>query len=185
MAQIKKQNLAFVDIETTGLDADMHEIISIGCVLVAQDWSGETPSFEVLDKFELKVKPEHIETADKTSLKICGYDEADWVFAYSLPEALKIFAKKTEDAIMVGHNLFFDDKFIDRSFKKTGIENKMHYHKLDTISIAFAKLHGREDIDKFSLRQLCMHFKIENRAAHTALADAEATFELYKKLLAL
>jgi len=182
---MKKQNLAFVDIESTGLDPDLHEIISIGCVMVSQDWGNDKPSFDVIEEFELKIKPEKIENADPVALRVNGYDPADWVFAYTLPEAMKIFSGKTVDAIMVAHNVAFDYLFIDRAFRKTEVENKMHYHKLDTISIAFAKLHTDKDIDRFSLRNLCEHFSIENKNAHTALSDARATFELYKKLMTL
>ncbi len=198
MSQLKTQNLAFVDVETTGFDPDKHEVIEIGCVLVSQNWpslasasatsrggEGDKPVFEVVEEFELKVKPEHIETADPTSLRVNGYDPDQWVLAYNLPEAMKIFAAKTEGAIMVGHNVCFDFSFIDKAFKKSGVENKMHYHKLDTISIAFAKLHGEKDTTKFSLRFLCEYFGIENKKAHTALPDARATFEIYKKLMSM
>jgi len=181
---MKKHYLAFLDTESTGLDSEKHELISIGVVLVSQDWSGRHPVFEKIEEFELKIKPERIEDADSVALRVNKYDPADWVFAYTLPEAMKILAKKTKDAIMVSHNVAFDFMFIDKAFRKTGIENTMHYHKLDTISIAFAKLHSA-DIERFSLRNLCEHFGIENKNAHTALADANATFLLYKKLLEL
>ncbi len=183
---MRKQNLAFIDVETTGLDADKHEVIEIGCVLVSQDWTdGAKPAFESIEEFELKIKPERIEDADKVALRVNGYDPSAWVFAYNLKEAMQIFSKKTEGAIMVGHNVCFDYGFIDKAFKITGIENKMHYHKLDTISIAFAKLHDHGDVGKFSLRFLCEYFSIENKNAHTALSDARATFEVYKKLMSL
>ena len=186
MSQIKKQNLAFVDTETTGLNPDEHEILSIGIVLVSQNWPDDgKPNFEIIDEVEIKIKPEHIENADPVALRVNKYDPADWVFAYTLNEGMKIFAEKTKDAIMVSHNLAFDYGFVDKEFRKTGIENKMHYHKLDTISIAFAKLHGDKNIDKFSLRNLTEHFGILNKNAHTALADTRATFELYKKLMEL
>ena len=61
----------------------------------------------------------------------------------------------------------------------------MHYHKLDTISIAWAKFHKDTDVIHFSLRELCERFGIKNEKAHTALSDARATFELYKKLMEL
>jgi DNA polymerase-3 subunit epsilon len=189
MAQIKKQNLVFVDTETSGLDPDRHELLSIGLVLVSQDWPEDSrnkkPVFESIEELELKIKPEHIETADPVALRVNKYDAADWVLAYTLPEAMKIFSEKTKDAIMVAHNIAFDYLFIDKAFRLTGVENKMHYHKLDTISIAFAKLHDDKDIDRFSLRNLTEHFGIENKNAHTALSDARATFELYKKLMNL
>lgn len=185
MSQIKKQNLAFVDVETSGLDADRHEIIEIGCVLVSQDWSGDKPQFELIEEFELKIKMEHPENAEAQALRINGYDESAWLFAYNLPEAMKIFTEKTKDAIMVAHNVAFDFLFIEKAFRKTGIENKMHYHKLDTISIAFAKLHNVHDVDKFALHYLCAYFGVENKRAHSALPDARATFEVYKKLMDL
>lgn len=178
------QNLAFVDTETTGLDVERHEIIQIGCVLVGQDQATEE-GYTTIDEFEFKIKPERIEDADKTALRINGYNEADWVFAYTLKEAMQLFADKTKNAIIVGHNLPFDFAFLMKAFSTTGVQNKMHYHKLDTISIAYAKAKKRDDINRFSLRSLCEVFKIENKQAHTALADARATFELYKKLMKL
>jgi DNA polymerase III epsilon subunit-like protein len=61
----------------------------------------------------------------------------------------------------------------------------MHYHKIDTISVAWAKLHRNPDIEHLSLRELCLHFDIKNEHAHTGLSDARATYELYKKLMEL
>ena len=175
---MKKHNFAFIDIETTGLSLIRHEIIEIGCVIT-------TPALEVIEEFELKIKPEHIEDADPVSLKINRYDPLNWKDAQSLKEGMKIFSKKVKDCIMVGQNVAFDSGFLEYAFAKTGIVNNMHYHKLDTISIAFAKLYKEPDIEHFSLRELCLRFGIKNENAHTGLGDARATFELYKKLMEL
>jgi DNA polymerase III epsilon subunit family exonuclease len=175
---MRKHNFAFIDIENTGLNMALHEIIEIGCVLT-------TSNLEVIEEFELKIKPEHIEDADSVSLKISHYDPILWKRAYTLEKAMKIFSKKTKDCIMVGHNVAFDSGFLEYAFNKTQIINTMHYHKLDTISIAWAKLHKEPDLEHFSLRELCVRFDIKNEHAHTALSDARATFELYKKLMEL
>ncbi len=178
------RNLAFIDIESTGLDLERHEIIQIGCVLVRPvPRQGRGPELEVIEEFEFKIKPEHIETADPEALLINGYKEEDWVFAIGIKKALEELAEKVKDAVMVGHNVSFDHAFLEKAFKKNGIPNTMHYRKLDTISIAYAKLYDDGDIEKFSLRALCEKLGIENKNAHTALSDARATFELYKKLL--
>lgn len=175
---MKKHNFIFIDIETTGLNLLKHEIIEIGCVVT-------TPDLKVIEEFELKIKPEHIENADPVALKINHYDKDVWHDAISLAEAMNILAFKSKDSIMVGQNVAFDSGFLEYAFAKTGVTNTMHYHKLDTISLAWAKLHKEPDLEHFSLRELCLRFGIENDKAHTGLGDARATFLLYKKLMSL
>jgi DNA polymerase III epsilon subunit-like protein len=175
---MRKHNFAFIDIEATGLNIIKHEILEIGGVI-------STPALEIIEEFEIKIKPEHIENADPVSLKINHYDPVQWTEAKSLEEAMKIFSAKVKDCIMVGQNVAFDSAYLEYAFRKTGIANTMHYHKLDTFSIAWAKLRDNKDIEKFSLRDLGKYFGIENKNAHNALSDARATFELYKKLMEL
>ena len=175
---MRKHNLAFVDIETTGINVIEHEIIEIGCVITA-------PRLKVIEKFELKIKAKHIENANPVALKINHYNKKDWQDAISLEEAIQIFSKKVKDCIMVGQNVSFDFAFLEYAFIKNKMKNNMHYNKLDTISIAWAKLHKKPSVTHFSLREMCKHFDIENKNPHSALSDAYATYELYKKLMKL
>ena len=175
---MRKHNLAFIDIESTGLNVMKHEIIEIGCVIT-------TPKLKIIEKFELKIRPEHIEDADPVALKIIHYDSLNLVSAYTLENAIKILSKKVKDCIMIGQNVSFDSGFLEHAFAKTKLKNSMHYHKLDTISIAWAKLHREPDLDHFSLRELCERFDIKNERAHSALPDVRATYLLYKKMMAL
>ncbi len=175
---MKKHNFAFIDIETTGLDLLRHEIIQIGVVLT-------TPTLEFIEEFEIKIKPENLERADLASMKVNNFKEEEWIDAISLKEAIKILYIKTKDVIMVGQNVAFDSAFLEYAFSKTDIVNTMHYHKLDTISIAWAKLHNDPSLEYFSLREMCIRFGIENKNPHTGLGDARATYELYKKLMEL
>jgi len=181
---MKSHNLAFIDLETSGLELEKHEILEIGCVIARQVPREEGGAqLEHIAEFEIKVKPKHIETADPVSLEINGYDEKNWQDAVSLKEAMNTVAEKTREAIQVSHNVSFDFMFLEKAFEDTGVKNEMHYHKLDTIPIAFAKLYDVPAVRKFSLRSLCEHFGIENKKAHTALSDARATYELYKRLM--
>ncbi len=173
------RRFAFVDIETTGLDPDIHEIISIGCII--GEWQSET-TIKVVEKFEIKIKPEFIERAHERSLRVNKYTKESWGDAISLKKAMEQFAKKTEGAIMVSHNVSFDAGFLEKAFKTTDIPPSMHYHKLDTISLAYAVLKDT-DVKRYSLQYLCDYFEIKNVNPHTALADTEALFALFLKLM--
>lgn len=105
------------------------------------------------------------------------------MFAVDLKKAMEDFNNKAEGCTFVSHNLTFDYSFVQKAYQKVGIDNKMHYAKLDTISIAFARLYDAPQADKFSLKFLCELLKVENSKAHTALADTKALVEVYKKLM--
>ena len=177
-------DLAFVDIETTGLDARVHVIIEVGVVRVRQTWTiDEKPVFEKIFEWSVKIKPQHLENADPVALRINGYIASDWTESVPLENALREFAEKTEGAIMVAHNVAFDNGFMEENFARFHIANKMHYHRLDTVSLAFGLLHSAPDIGRYSLGELCKYFGIVNERAHSALSDARADFELFKKLM--
>ncbi len=176
--------LAFLDVETTGLDPQKHEVIQVGVVLAKQiQRDGNLgPSIEKIEEFEIKIKPERIEDAEEDALRVNGYNDTEWMFAPDLKNAMEFLAKKLEGTVQVSHNLTFDAAFMEKSFERAGMENTMARYKLDTISIAFARLYNRPDV-KYSLRYLCDLFQIKNENAHTALADARALYQVYKKMM--
>lgn len=176
-----QQTFAFIDVETTGLDRDKHEIIEIAAV-IAKYRDG---IFTVVDELDLKIQPQNIETADPQALRVNGYNEADWIFAVSLEDAMKSFSEKTDGAVFVAHNATFDHGFIESAFKKTNVPDKMHYHRLDSMSIAFAVLNLNGDAGRLSLGALCEKYGIENKKAHSAFADAYATYEVFKAIMKL
>ena len=181
---MKTHNLAFIDTETTGTDANKHEIIELAVIVAKQtERPGRGPKLEVIEEYEWKIKPEHIELAEEQALRVNGYNEVDWMFASNLKPVMEEFAKKTQSAIFVSHNVVFDYAFVMKAFEKTGVESLMHYGKLDTISMALARLYDAPQADKFSLRALCELLKVDNTKAHTALADTRALFECYKKMM--
>jgi DNA polymerase III epsilon subunit family exonuclease len=170
-----------VDIETTGLNLNTSEIIEIGCVLFK--FNNKKLMYEIEEEFEIKIKPDHIETADPRSLKINKYSELDWKNAVSLKDGLKIFSKKSKDRVMIGHNVGFDFYFLNYFLLKCKLKNNLHYHLLDTLSMAYVKLKDNKDAKRLSLQYLCDYFGIENKKAHSALSDAKATYELFLKII--
>ncbi len=181
---MKIHNLAFIDTETTGTDPSRHEIIELAVIIARQvPREGMGPKIEIIEECEWKIKPERIEQAEEQALRVNGYNEVDWMFAEERKKAMEEFAKKTHSCTFVSHNLVFDYAFVTKAFEETGVDNRMHYAKLDTISVAFARLYDAPQADKFSLKSLCDLLKVENTKAHTALADTRALVEVYKKLM--
>lgn len=182
---IRKRHFAFIDLEMTGLDLEKHEITEIGLVLAR--YTVEKSGYAKMKKigeYEWKIMPDHLETADPVSLKIAHFEPEIWKEeAMAKKKALTELVTLCKDATMVGHNVAFDFSFLEKALCKNRIENTMHYHKLDTISIAFALLHKNATLVKFSLSELCKYFEIKNEKSHTALSDARATFELFQKLI--
>ncbi len=178
---MKGKKLAFIDIETTGTNPFKHEILEIGCLIARQNDDG---TFEAVEEFEVKVQPEHIETAEPEALRINGYDESQWLFAHTLEESLKLLNQKLGgSATMIAHNITFDYSFIINAYSRLGMEDPF-FHKYDTLTMALMKFKDEEDMQRLSLRALCERFNIKNDKAHTALADVRATFEVFKKLMA-
>lgn len=181
---MKLHNLAFIDTETTGTDPNFHEIIELAVIIARQvPREGKGPKLEIIEECEWKIKMERPERAEEQALRVNGYNEVDWMFAIDRKKAMEEFSKKTQSCNFVSHNLVFDYNFVMKAFEETQVENRMHYAKIDTISLAFARLYDAPQADKFSLRYLCELLKVENTKAHTALADTRALVQIYKKLM--
>lgn len=177
---MKGKKLAFIDIETTGTDPLKHEVIEIGCLLAKQLDDG---TYVMLEEFEMKVKPEHIETAEQEALRINGYDEGNWMFAHTQKEALTVISQKCEGCVMVAQNVSFDYSFLAVAFSTYGVKDPFFYAKLDTIPMAYLRFRKDPEMTNFTLRTLCEKYGIKNDKAHTALADIRATFEIFKKIM--
>lgn len=180
---MKKHNLAFIDLETTGVNPQKHEIIEMGIVIAKQvPQPGKGCKIEKIEEMEMKVKPTRLEDAEEEALRINRYSDAEWLFASDLQSAMNTFMEKTKDCIIVAQNVTFDWAFIVKALSDLGIEDSFYYHKLDLASFALGRLYDDTSVQKFSLRALCEEVGVKNDNAHTALSDARATFEIYKRL---
>lgn len=169
--------LAITDIETTGLDPQLHEIIEIGLLVVDQK------TLKVLDKFEVKIKPTHIKTAVKKALEVNGYNEKDWRKAWSLEEAMAIYGEKTKGAIFTAQNAYSDWSFIYEAFKITKTEDLMDYHRIDLFTLGWSKAKQLPGLAKFSLSSMCKYFGIEPEPKiHRAMNGAKKVLEVLRKL---
>ncbi len=172
---ISKRPIAMTDLETSGDVFGMHEILEIGLVVFDQ------VTYEILDTLSVKTKPLHIENAVQKALDRNGYNKKDWENALPLEEAMKIYARKTKDAIFCAYNATFDWGFINEAYRKTDTEDLMDYHRLDLLSIAWEK--GLKHETSWTLKHACELFNIPPEPnVHSALNGAMTAFELFKKL---
>ncbi|HEY4506053.1 MAG TPA: 3'-5' exonuclease [Candidatus Paceibacterota bacterium] len=192
------ERLAVIDVETTGLSPKTHEVIEIGCVIFEQTRTGgEVAGIKTLEEWECKLTPERMNYADPVALKINGYGEAAWQDSLSQKDALRQFSQKITDLvpgpvpqsqpinslIIIGHNVYYDLDMLAHSYERHGISHSINRRVIDTYSFARAIFRHDPIQHGFSLHALCERLGIVNEKAHTALSDARATFELYKKLL--
>ncbi|MBI2109354.1 MAG: 3'-5' exonuclease [Parcubacteria group bacterium] len=175
--KILERPVAITDVETTGLDSTIQEIIEIGLILVNQQ------TLEIMDTLDIKVRPEHLETATEFALKLNGYNAHDWQNALTLQAAMQLYGEKTKDAMFCAHNVTFDWAFIFEAFKKTGIKNAMDYHRVDLFTIAWMQLRG-SGLEKFNMNEVAKYLGIpEEPMPHRAINGTMTAYEIYKRLI--
>jgi DNA polymerase III alpha subunit (gram-positive type) len=173
----RSRHLIFIDLETSGLNRDNHEILEVGCIVV----NGE--NFEIIEEYSAKVKPSHIETATSEALKINGYTKEKWRDAKNPKEVLKKISEMSEGGMVAGWNVSFDWAFIEQGFKKYGIRSAFNYHKVDVQSIAYAYLYRKKKAKSLRLDATAELFGMEKGKIHGAQEDIRITYELFKKFM--
>ncbi len=169
--------LAFIDVETTGLDPERDEIIEIGVIRV------DPKTLAEIGHTNLKVKPRRINFADPEALRINGYSPEKWKDAVSLEQALFEIEPLLEGATLAGHNVSFDKSFIAASWRCLDIKApKMDYHIVDTAVLAWP-LYRAGLIASVSLNPVCSYFGIERNNPHRAIDDAYCSLKVARRLL--
>ncbi|MGI5865793.1 MAG: exonuclease domain-containing protein [Myxococcales bacterium] len=171
-----QQALAFVDLETTGLDPSRHDILEIAVLRV------DARSLEVLAQHDTLVAPERLEDVQPEALSVCGFSKAAWTNAVPLREALLAIAPLLEGALVAGHNVGFDWAFLQAGFARAGLTlPRVDYHRLDTASLAWPLVTSGE-LSSLSLDGLATLFGLERPRPHRALADARCALEVARRL---
>jgi len=174
-------HLAFLDVETTGLDPRRHEVIDIWVRRVVAG------SLELVGEAGGLISPWHIHTADPEALRINGFDEERWEregqqWHHVWPGVEPLLA----DAIIVGSNPSFDVGFIQIMCRRDGLEaGVITRHAVDTASLAHPLVMAG-DVRSGSLGALVEHFGVVvDEPAHTARGDVLRTVEVYRHLMGL
>ena len=150
-----------VDVESTGVDPKMADLVEIAAVKVKDG--------KIADRWSTLVNPGRPIVGNQMH----GITDKDVAGAPSPAEAARTALDFVGDAYLVGHSVGFDIAFIEGAL---GDGTRIDTAKvLDTLTIA---RDGYPDLENYKLPTLSSFFGIELKENHRALPDAEATAEL-------
>lgn len=152
---------AVIDVETTGLfPGGTDRVIEVAAVRMNRDG-------DVLGQYVTLLNPER----DIGATNIHGIAAGDVLNAPRFGDVIGDLVELLDGAVVVGHNVLFDARFVEAEFKR-------HGHPFPEVSVlcTLRALGGK-------LEDCCADFGIEANW-HSALDDALATGQLFTKLAA-
>ncbi|QZY47078.1 exonuclease domain-containing protein [Mycolicibacterium austroafricanum] len=153
-ALAQAERIAVIDVETTGLYR-VDRVVEVAVVTM-------DPTGAVIDEFDTLINPHR----DPGPTWIHGVTASMLVDAPSFDDVAHHLAARLHGAVVVGHNLRFDTRMIEREFSRTGIDIDWG-SGLDTLHATGCKL-----------SVACTEYDIDIEHAHRALSDARATGQL-------
>jgi DNA polymerase-3 subunit epsilon/ATP-dependent DNA helicase DinG len=162
--KVMKPTYVALDLETTGLDPERDRIIEIGVVRFQSD--GEIQTWSTLINPGCPIPP-RIE-------QLTGISNAAVSRAPTLSMVLPSLRQFVGDATLVGHNLAFDLSFLRQADFLT------RNPTVDTFTLAAIVLPRQKS---YALSALAETLNVKLSTAHRALADAQATADLFRALI--
>ncbi len=158
---------AVLDFETTGFSRH-DRVIEIGVVLLDANCRVERT-------WQTLVQPNRgFDNSD-----VHGITPTNLVGAPTFEHVARRFAEVLNGRVIVAHNASFEYNFLTNEFGRLGIELADGNWLLDTMVLARQFMPGQP----VSLKNVLTIMGIKNRAAHTALADAEATAAVLQRFV--
>ncbi len=165
----KEIGVAVVDVETTGF-RDSDRIVEIAIIRIDRQFR-RVREYQTLINPRRDVGPTHIHSISASMVHDAPvFDEI----------AEEILSFIPENTLIVGHNVGFDLKFIERELSRA-LGRTISYPHFCTLK------EGRKLIQAsaYSLGALCSLLAISNELEHSAMGDARATLLLFKHLAGL
>lgn len=177
-----------VDVETGGVNAQTDALLEIAAVIVRMDWQGDLRPAGTLAHHVQAFPGARLDPASMAVNQI----DPDHPFRFAVPEreALEaIFREVRREmretgctrAILVGHNAFFDQAFLNAAAARTKIKrNPFHpFSSFDTVTLA-GLAYGQTVLAR-ALNAAGIPWN--EREAHSAIYDAERTAELFCQIV--
>ncbi|MBN2382080.1 single-stranded-DNA-specific exonuclease RecJ [bacterium] len=153
-----------VDLETTGLDPDLAEIIEIGAVRYRY--------YREVETFHCLIKPSGPIPAE--IIDLTGLSDVDVEQGWTLERAMTEFEAFLGNDPLVGHNLPFDMSFLKKAVKQTK-QNALKNAQHDTLALSRQVY---PQLNNHRLETVARAVGIVQEEEHRALADARCAGEL-------
>lgn len=166
MMENTPRKYAIVDLEATGAHASA-SIIQIGIVIIQDN--------QIVNTYQTDINPhqklsEHI-------IHLTGITDAQLGKAPDFSQVAKDIYELIADCTFVAHNVKFDANLLAEQLFLEGFE--LRTPRVDTVELAQVFY---PTFEKYSLTDLSKLLNLELSDAHTAIADAMATAQLFLKL---
>lgn len=177
-----------VDIETGGFNAETDAVLEVAAAIIKMSPEG---LFEIKSTHGFHVKPFEGANIEEASLKITGIDPFHPLRpAIDEEDALRMIFREVRAeqkatgcsrAILVGHNAWFDLKFINAAAERCGIKkNPFHpFSSFDTATMG-GMLYGQTVLSRIAI---AAGQSWDENAAHSARYDTERTADLFCKMM--
>ena len=179
--------IAAIDLETTGLDVDRHEIIEIAIVPLNPDLTVSA----VLPEFTARIRAEHSKTADADALKVNGLDPKEGKSKSEVAADFRQWLAECdiEKIYPLAHNLKFDMAFFCKAFPAEA--RVFSHHGRDSMYFALAvndislRDTGEAKFSSAALWVVKEALGLPTDNCHSAIEDAKDAACVYRKLMAL
>lgn len=171
-------DLAFMDVETSGTNEKLHEIVELAII--------RTDPVTLEEKARLHRYFMPLLGVPEEAAKINGYNEKLWVERGAEPitrKNLDEIAEFVKGAAFVGQVIGFDQRFLWEEYDMRTIERpKTDYHVIDVATFAWPLVRAGK-VRGMSLKYSRKFFGLAGEQAHTAIQDVLDEIEVYKHFM--
>lgn len=170
----KPDELIYLDTETTGLDAQIHDIIEVSAY--SSLWNGKATMVT------RKLKMDNPKTASPDALRVNEYSEEAWKDAVTWLEFGPRLYNGLVDKPICGHNIQFDIGFLRSTFRRLGLDaSRIGASFVDTMELA-ARILSPRGLPNKKLATVSTFLGISADNAHHASYDVWMCVQIYQKL---
>lgn len=170
--------LLVIDLEMSGPNALVHEVLDIGCVVTRLE-----PNFPEGESWGTRIRPKRIGNAVPGALKVVGYSSKAWKAAIDLELAVDRLVSLGAGAAITGWGIGQDMQFLVQMFRELERDWPFAHLAIDVQPVARHILHGTGSVDRFNLGHVADRLGIGRDGEHGALPDALATYDVLVALM--